>query len=277
VADSYPLRSLYVLAAALTLVVAQAWPARAQAQGMAVEASSRQLDPNTLTFILGNVQFVLLHELAHFVIDEKDVPVLGPEENAADYIAALMLIRGERLDEAGKKRALQFLLAAADAFSASWDIGSQLNAEVPYWGAHALSIQRYYQIACLLYGSDPVTFKTVPERAALPPSRASGCVREYQKANRAIQWLLDTFGRRAGDAPGAEVIRSSGLFTRTLDRLRELFVLERPVSLVMRQCHGREAAWIPERRELVLCYELVDALYFLSSRERAFSKRSGLP
>jgi hypothetical protein len=262
---------------------------------MAVEASSRQLDPNTLTFILGNVQFVLLHELAHFVIDEKDVPVLGPEENAADYIAALMLIRGERLDEAGKKRALQFLLAAADAFSASWDIGSQLNAEVPYWGAHALSIQRYYQIACLLYGSDPVTFKTVPERAALPPSRASGCVREYQKANRAIQWLLDTFGRRAGDAPGAEVkvvyeqpstlvasrvaeaIRSSGLFTRTLDRLRELFVLERPVSLVMRQCHGREAAWIPERRELVLCYELVDALYFLSSRERAFSKRSGLP
>ena len=43
------------------------------------------LDTSTTSFVLGNFEFVLLHELAHVVIGELKVPVLGPEEDAADY------------------------------------------------------------------------------------------------------------------------------------------------------------------------------------------------
>jgi hypothetical protein len=52
-------------------------------------------------------------------------------------------------------------------------------------------------------------------------------------------------------------------------RLHERFALDRPCRVVMRSCGRPEAAWIPERRELAVCYELVDALYLLGRRAKA--------
>ena len=43
------------------------------------------------------------HEIAHFLIDEKQLPIIGPEENAADYIATLALLRDESLDPARRE------------------------------------------------------------------------------------------------------------------------------------------------------------------------------
>jgi hypothetical protein len=277
-------RRCAVLAAVVAcLIVTLVEVARAQP---AARPSTAPQDAAAVAFVLGNVEFVLVHELAHFLIAEKDVPVLGPEENAADYIAAVMLIRGEGLDAAGKQRALGYLLAAADAFAISWDLGSELHAEVPYWAAHALSIQRYYQIACLLYGSDPEGFASLPELASLPPERAANCAAEFGKANSSIEWLLETFGRKPQDAPGPEAkivyeppstltsaelleaVRERRLLEVTLERLTDLFVLEAPFTLAMRRCGRREAAWLAEQRELVICHELVDTFYLLGRRER---------
>jgi hypothetical protein len=36
----------------------------------------------------------------------------------------------------------------------------------------------------------------------------------------------------------------------------------------MRRCGRREAAWLAEQRELVICHELVDTFYLLGRRER---------
>jgi Putative metallopeptidase len=57
-------------------------------------------------FAVGNVEFLALHEIAHLLIAEKDIPILGPEENAADYIATLALLREAPLDPAFNDRAL---------------------------------------------------------------------------------------------------------------------------------------------------------------------------
>lgn len=235
-------------------------------------------------FVLGNVEYLLVHEMAHLLLSEKDVPIIGPVENAADYIATLALLREEPLDPAQPDRALRFLSGAAEAFSESWRTGTALGADVPYWGAHALSIQRYYQIACLVYGSDPDTFADVPKAAGLPEARAEDCIAEYARADRAVEWLLASYGRRAGDAPGAATeivyeapptavsaamlheLRSIELLERLTERLHERFTLERPLRLVMRSCGRAEATWMPERRELAVCYELVDTLYLLGLR-----------
>ena len=131
---------------------------------------------------------------------------------------------------------------------------------MPYWGAHALSIQRYYQIACLLYGSNPDKFANLPATTGLPKARADGCIEEYARANRAGDWMLANYGRQAGDGPGAETeivydppptrvsetilrqLRSAELLERVTARLHQRFTLEKPFRIVLRRCGQAEAA-----------------------------------
>lgn len=272
--------------ACVVLLLEIAAPVDAGAQSRAARATQQE-ESAAVTFVVGNVEFLLLHEIAHFLIDEKALPIIGPEENAADYIATLALLREESLDPERESRGREFLLAAADAFAAAWRTGQALGAEVPYWSAHALSIQRYYQVACLLYGSDQVAFERIPEIAGLPYERAQGCGPEYVRADRSLQWLLDNYGRRPDDpaVPSTEVIyeppptrvservlreiRSLELLERTVARLHQRFTLDRPFRLVLRSCGRGEAAWIEASRELVICYELLDTLYLLGLDHRA--------
>lgn len=252
-----------------------------------------QLDPATVSFVLGNVQFVLLHELAHLVIHEKDVPIIGPEETAADYIAATVLILGEQLDDAAKERAIRSLLAAAEAFALSWQMGSELGTQVRYWGAHALSIQRYHQIICLLYGSNPEVFNDLPGRVGMPNVRKLDCSTEFARAARGTQWLLREFGRQDSGPPGAEIsmrysaadtlvtsrlleeVRKAEVLENTIGRFKERFALEQPMTIVVRHCRQPESAWVPESRELLICHELLEGLYQLSlRRESAVAQRA---
>lgn len=284
-------RAIPAAVAAIATLLAGAFApdaARAQARGGA-------MNPAALDFAVGNVEFMLVHEIAHFLIDEKNVPILGPEENAADYIATLALLREAPLDPAHENRALRFLAAAADAFALAWQTGLTAGTDTPYWESHGLSIQRYYQIACLLYGSDPVAFASVPQLAGLPPERSRSCTSEYAQADAGIQWLLATFGRREGDAPSASIsivyeeppsqvsarvrdeLTRIGLLERIGDRLRERFTLGEPLTMAMRRCGRAEAAWLPGPRTLVICYELLDALYLLGLRRQDSTLRPIAP
>jgi hypothetical protein len=247
----------------------------------------QHLDPQTITFLLGNVQFILLHELAHLVIHEKNVPIIGPEEHAADYVAATVLILGERLDEQERERAVAYLLAAAEAFSLAWDMGSDLGREVRYWGAHALSIQRYHQIVCLLFGSHPETFNELPARVGMPNESKIGCSTEFERAAKSTQWLVSEFGRAPGEPLGAPVrihyeqpdtlvsmrvveeLRAAGILENTMRRFQDRFALDEPVGVSVRRCRRPESAWVPEDRELVICHELLESIYQLSLRRPA--------
>jgi hypothetical protein len=133
----------------------------------------------------------------------------------------------------------------------------------------------------LLYGSDSVAFANLPATVGLPKGRADDCVAEYARANEVAEWLLAEYGRRPGDPPGATTqivyeapptrvsatvlreLRRIDLLERVTERLHQRFTLERPFRLVMRSCGRPEAAWVADRRELAICYELVDTLYLL--------------
>jgi hypothetical protein len=263
------------------VIAAQAAPAASLERDSAARTEPGAAN-DSVGFVVGNVEYLLVHELAHLVISDKDVPIVGPVENAADYIAAMALIREEPLDPLQRDRAQKFRLATASAFAASWQAGETVGAEVAYWGEHALTIQRYYQIACLLYGSDPAAFAAVPRAAGLPATRAETCVAEYARAAKAVEWLLDSYGRLPNDPPGAATeivyeraptavsaavvrrLKSLELLEKIVARLHERFTLERPFRLVLRTCGQYQAAWLPDRRELAICYELLDALYVLA-------------
>ncbi len=258
----------------------------ASTTAVAREPTARGIDEATSTFVLGNVQFILLHELAHLILSDLDIPVLGPEEAAADYLAALILIRADRNQVVQGDKALQYLAVAADAFFRSWNRAQSGGSDLPYWGSHALTIQRFYQIACLIYGSDPVRFRALPERANMPEARATNCPAEFAKANRSLEWALETYGRQPDDPPGkptsieyerapslvsselARHVREAGLIETTIARLDAQFSLPDEVTVVMRRCGQPEAAWVPDDRSLVICYEMLDALYLMSRESR---------
>ena len=226
-------------------------------------------------FVLGNFEFVLLHELAHVVIGENDVPLLGPLESAADYTAIVMAIRGGGTSEEAGTFLNQALRDTATSFVTTWRLAESNGVAIPYWDVHALSIQRYYAALCLIYGSNSTENREL--LSDLPQGRAAGCQAEYELADDGFQWLMDTYVAPVDKQTPLEIsysygrvvskeqmrlraeIRDLGLLENTVNAVLGLFRPKAPMSVAMRLCGQPEAAWQPEKRELVICYELLDA------------------
>jgi hypothetical protein len=60
---------------------------------------------------------------------------------------------------------LEWLIVISDEWLLEWDESENQSA---YWDSHSLEIQRFYNIVCLIYGSDPERFRDM---------RSSGCWR----------------------------------------------------------------------------------------------------
>ena len=256
---------------------------------VAAQAPRAATDPDML-FVLGNLEFILLHELAHVLIGDLDIPVIGSEESAADYIATAILIRAEEFDATRAERARQFLLATANGLASSWDFASSAGTVIQFWDSHALTIQRFYQMICLVYGSNQEQFASLPARVGMPEARAARCPAEFERADRSLRWLLDNYGRREGDAPGAEielvyepassqvsqraiaVIRNDGMLENTIRLLHERFTIPEPFRIAFRACRQPQAMWYPQIREITFCYALLDS-YFLLGRTQSASRR----
>ena len=131
--------------------------------------------------ILGSVYFTLHHEIAHAVIDMLEWPVIGREEDGADMVAAYAILT---LDKPLPERLVR---------GAAWMWGQEARRERPDKGdfadVHSLSYQRFFNLLCLAYGSDPSTFSFV--KRDLPPDRAAGCVREFKRLEVSISKLCE--------------------------------------------------------------------------------------
>lgn len=130
----------------------------------------------------GPAVFVLLHESGHAVFDLLKVPVLGHEEDAADVFATVLLLK------LGRDVAFHVLRGAA------WSYGQEAAArslgEGDFADQHGLDAQRYYNVLCLAYGSDPKYFAAAVQKGRLPEDRAEGCREEYHQVLFAMQKLI---------------------------------------------------------------------------------------
>ena len=235
-------------------------------------------------FVTANVQFTLCHELTHALISTFDIPVLGQEEAAADQISTLCVLYPESTDHRDPQ-ATEKLVAVADAWRLEWELDKE-SGGAAYWDEHALDIQRYYNVLCMLYGSDTERFEDLPDKLDLPWQRAWTCAdHEYDRTVKAGQWLLETFGlpgdgtasRRGNqvrviydDPPESkrrahEVLIESAVFEHKSLLMNSIFDLPDSITIVATDCLGDATAyWTENRREVVFCYDLVERFIHLA-------------
>ena len=240
--------------------------------GVVWGAENRTATDDTTNFVIHNFEFVLLHELAHAIISDLEVPVLGPLEDTADYLAISMAISGDDSAQ-GATFLRQTLRDTARSFFTTWRLANTYNASVPYWDAHSLSIQRYYSIVCLLSGSDPVTYRSIQNE--IPTARAQGCEAEYKIASAGFDWLIQNYTSRKKPVAAINYrfertttptqrtvvaeLKQLKLVESTVNAINETFGFKSPIEVTLRTCAQPNAFWSPEQRELLICYELFDA------------------
>ncbi len=231
--------------------------------------------PEQLRFVTTNSEFTLLHEMGHLLIHELKLPVLGREEDAADQLGfiGLFLIYDRQQTPDFPIR----LLDVADYWRLEWQRAKDPAEEIQAWDSHALDEQRFYNIACLAYGSDPKNLEWIIEMTGLPEERAFYCQDEYQQANYAALWFREHFKRTKnqpikhriqviyeppphhldGGSDLLEKVKASGELEAVAERASEFFVLPRDLTLRVTSCGAPDSWYNTNSGELILCYERI--------------------
>jgi Putative metallopeptidase len=133
-----------------------------------------------LVEVMSALTFIFLHELGHALISIYNLPSVGREEDAADQLAGLVLIATGDVGVEVAMRGAQFFRLLALS-----------GSKTPFFDEHSLDAQRYYNVMCLVYGSNPEALGALVGRDKLPASRARRCPREYSKISAAWSSLLN--------------------------------------------------------------------------------------
>ncbi|WP_407521944.1 DUF4344 domain-containing metallopeptidase [Methylobacterium oryzisoli] len=132
--------------------------------------------------IRGPVIQILLHESSHALFDLLDIPILGREEDAADQVASFILLHLAPADA-------RMVVAGSGHFFAT--LGRhEIIDQGAFADVHGLSWQRFYNLACLAYGSDKRRYRPILARNDLPRERAEGCEEEFGQAAFAFRKLI---------------------------------------------------------------------------------------
>jgi hypothetical protein len=160
--------------------------------------------------LVGAFVQVAFHEVANAVFDMLQVPVWGRTHDAADRLAAFIMV------QFGEDVALQTILGTANFFRLSgrtWTGNAFADVNSP-------EAQRFFNYLCIAVGGAPKTFDFLinplkeGEEPLLPARRAERCPSEYEQVRmafnlrimpyvdpdilvkvRAIQWLAPGDGR----------------------------------------------------------------------------------
>jgi Putative metallopeptidase len=225
-------------------------------------------------FVFGNVLFVAAHELGHALVSEMKLPILGREEDAADVFAILTALwMGDQLSQ-------QVLQDAATGWFLAARRDRREGRGLDYYERHGLNEQRAYQIVCLMFGSDPVRFKTLADETKLPQDRRRTCVWDYETVVASWEKLLAPH-RRADDQPRTHVdinyeegkgllaiseriFRTTRFLETVAEHIAERYVWPARIEFEMRSCGDANARWTIAQRKLHICYELVREFVELS-------------
>ena len=241
-------------------------------------------------FVVGNTLFALAHEFGHAVISVFQLPVLGKEEDAADTFATLALLH------VGTDFSQTVLIDAARGLALLAQHDAELGEPLRFYEEHGLDQQRAYQIACLMYGSDPRRFGDLADRAKLPPERQETCVQDLadaqdswfrllQKHFRSRPSFMERLLRVPQEIPRnkitiiyrkappqmavyRDVLMKVGVLEAVRNFADESFTLPQRLKIEAESCEEPNAYWDPGRRRLGLCYQLVAGYTELALRVR---------
>lgn len=133
--------------------------------------------------MVDDLLFTLYHEVGHALIANLDLPVTGREEDAVDELSAVVLT--DTWNGGG-----DILVSAADWFGAMDSERTDAYERSDFADEHSLDAQRYVNLLCLAYGSDPETYDYLVGPDEVPQDRAEGCPEEYEQAASSWDALL---------------------------------------------------------------------------------------
>jgi hypothetical protein len=132
--------------------------------------------------VVGATFFTFFHELGHALVHVLDLPVTGKEEDAVDQLSVLVLL--ESGDEG-----LDAILSGANWFLIQGSKTGKLS-KLHFADEHSLDQQRFYNIACLVFGSAPGKHVSLVSRGFLPENRAVRCENEFKQIEGAWKKIL---------------------------------------------------------------------------------------
>ncbi len=237
----------------------------------------KKLSPQTkrelVDFVIGNTLFVMAHEMGHGLINEMNLPVLGREEDAADFFAIVNALKmGSRFSE-------RVLIEAAKGLLLSAKRDSKKRKALAFYDEHGLDRQRAYNVICFMVGSNPEKYKQLAADTKLPKKRQASCVYDWKNTTWSWDEMLQKHLRSA-DKPKvavkvgyednkkytveSQILRHMGLLEALAEHAPDRFAWPNPFTLEARSCGEANARW--KQRSLTLCYELVGELIELFQR-----------
>lgn len=213
-----------------------------------------------------NALFVLYHEMAHLLVDQLQLPVLGKEEDAADNMASWILLNKhtQEADQAIADAARGWLLSGI-AYGTRFD-------RIDFYDQHSLDQQRAYAIVCLMVGSDSTAFGPVASEYSMAGDRQDSCYFDYRTLARSLEAVLSPYWAKNADGteveityhsaagrlkPAADAFKESGVFEEVANELETTYAIPRTVNFRAKRCGEPNAFYDPETVEVIFCYELM--------------------
>ncbi len=243
-------------------------------------------------FLLANLEFTLLHEFGHLLIEELKLPVLGMEEDAADRLAMIVM-----MTEHEKKSSADFipwLLSVAGRWYIAWELKDSPEEKVVYWDNHNLEIQRFHNIVCLVFGGNADLLEEMSDTEFLPFERSVNCDYEYKQALHAMAWLQSNYGQQptAGLRANAvkviyknpregenraiyDLLQSSPMVGKWAQRLSDSFKFPRTIRIEFDNCYAQpNAFWHAPTASITICYEILGHFMTMLEYRRQHSTRA---
>jgi hypothetical protein len=133
--------------------------------------------------VIGATFFAFFHELGHGLIHQLDLPSTGQEEDAVDELSTLILMEG---GDDGVAAAM----AGAKWFAMEQEKEDKSGQHMPMFDEHGLNGKRFFNVACLVYGSNPEKYQAMVTNNYLPEPRAVRCGEEFKRKSHAWEKLL---------------------------------------------------------------------------------------
>ncbi len=121
--------------------------------------------------------FAFLHEAAHALIEQFDLPTTGSEEDAADEYAAITMASQDTARFPGIEAAYYFLFRGV------------FEGQPGAWDSHGEDKRRSAHIACLIDGASPGQCKADLAKLGISDQEPN-CTRLFARQQRVWNWLL---------------------------------------------------------------------------------------
>jgi hypothetical protein len=136
--------------------------------------------------LVGSFIEVALHETAHAIFDILQVPIWGRAEDAADRLAALIMV------EFGEDMERTAIIGTVELFEYSAKTGKTWTGS-DFADTGSPDAQRYYNYLCIGAAADPLNFGNWMDaewadksKSIIPKDRADDCDHEYQQIRKAF-------------------------------------------------------------------------------------------